>query len=730
MNTEKTDHKHWNSFLLSYSQVFFSNSKILGSLLLLVSFMDFWSGFFGVFSVLVSLVFARQLGFEKESTDKGVFTYNSLLTGLGIGLYFQPSFSLLLYTLVISLLVLFLSVGISRYMRNYGLPFLSIPFLLGMWMVDLSAHSFYTIGLSDRGIFLLNELFGIGGFSLIQFYDWLSKFPLLYSLEVYFLSLGAIFFQYQVLAGIIIAIGIIIHSRIAFLLSLLGFYAAWLFYYFMGASLYDLSYSYIGFNFILTAIALGGFFLIPNKYSMGWMLLILPIVVLTTMASMALFSHFGIGIYALPFNIVVLLFLYANKLRTKQNLGLKEVTVQHFSPEQNLYYSLEAEHRFMDLKYFPIRLPVQGEWSISQAHNGEYTHREKWKHAWDFVMLKSNGEQYQDLGERLTDYLCYNKSIVACYDGVVEEIANGIEDNKIGHQNLTNNWGNTIIIKHSEFLYSKYSHLKKNSFEVKKGDWIRKGQLIGKVGNSGRSPFPHLHFQLQKTPFIGSETINYPFSSYLTNKPESGNKLHIYDYPKLEDKLKITDSNDLLSSALKWDVGREMIFEIKSKGITKNYSWTIESDLYKNTYIHCKESHSFAYFYNDGALIYFKNFIGDKSSALYHFFLAFYKIHHSFYVNTVLNDEIALHLSRDHYKNGFLQDFIAPFYIYRRIKYKMKYLSIDDELSPQLIKLKSSIKHYKFDKLTHTDTYHIQIHTKGYIEFNNIEKDFYAIQKN
>ncbi|OYT15609.1 MAG: peptidase M23 [Bacteroidetes bacterium 4572_77] len=546
MNRLKIYKDHKNSFFLSYSQIFFSNSKILGVLLFLVSFMDAWSGLFGAFSVLVSLFFSHGLGFNKQQTQSGVYTYNSLLTGLGIGLYFEPSFSLLFFSFVVSLLVLLLSVSFSRLMSNYGLPFLSIPFLLGMWLVDLSGTSFAALGLSERSIFLYNDLFSIGGLSLIQFYDWSSSVPILYSLEVYFLSLGAIFFQYQVLAGILISIGILIHSRIAFSLSLIGFYAAWLFYYFMGASLYDLSYSYIGFNFILTAVALGGFFLIPNKYSFGWMLIILPVVVLTTIASIALFSHLGIGIYALPFNAIVLLFLYANKLRNKQKYGLQEVKVQHFSPEHNLYFALEAENRFQDLKFLPLRLPVQGEWTISQGHNGAITHKEKWQHAWDFIITKANGEQFNNLGKETTDYMCYNKAVLASYDGVVQEIADGIDDNIIGLQNLRENWGNTIIIKHSDYLFSKYSHLKKGSLVVQKGDWIKKGQQIALVGNSGRSPFPHLHFQLQKTPFIGSETIAYPFASYLSRQAENEPGLQLYNLPKLHEKVKMAEANELL----------------------------------------------------------------------------------------------------------------------------------------------------------------------------------------
>ena len=701
----------------------------MGTILFFVSFLDYWSGLFGAFAVLTSLFIANRLGFDKKAIQAGALSYNSLLTGLGIGLYFEPSFSLFVFTFFVSLIVLLLSVGISRYLANYGLPALSIPFLLGIWMVDLSASSFNSLGLSDRSIFQLNYMYGLGGQTLIDFYEWVSTIPILYSIEVYFLSLGAIFFQYHVLAGIIISIGLIIHSRITFLLSLIGFYAAWLFYFILGASLYDLSYSYIGFNFILTSVALGGYYLIPNRYSFAWMLLILPTVVLATIASIALFSHFNLGIYALPFNMVVLLFIYINKLRVKKKYELKEVIIQHNSPEKNLYYSLQAEERFKDLKYLPISLPVRGEWTISQAHNGEYTHQDKWKHAWDFVITNNKGLEYNNHGDNKSDYLCYEKSVVASYEGFVQEVSNGIEENKIGDTNLKNNWGNTIIIRHADHLYSKYSHLKKGSIIVQKGDWIRKGQIIAKVGNSGRSPYPHLHFQMQATPYIGSETIEYPFSSYITKDKENKIDLQVYNYPKTKDTVQVSQLNELLTRALKLDVGRELLFDIEHKGVKQSLKWLIKTDIYKNTFIHCETSHSFAYFYNDGELIYFKNFNGDQNSALYHFFLAFNKIHQSFYKGIILKDEIALHLSKQPKWKMIVQDFIAPFYVYLKTQYSLKYIDLDDDLSPSLLNIQSTIKYKEYNRLIAQDVYDIKIHSRGIIEFYNKEKDFYAKQK-
>ena len=52
-----------------------------------------------------------------------------------------------------------------------------------------------------------------------------------------------------------------------------------------------------------------------------------------------------------------------------------------------------------------------------------------------------------------------------------------------------------MLIKH-ESGYALYAHLDTGSIRVKVGDKVQRGQIVGKVGNTGNSTGPHLHFQL------------------------------------------------------------------------------------------------------------------------------------------------------------------------------------------------------------------------------------------
>ena len=64
-------------------------------------------------------------------------------------------------------------------------------------------------------------------------------------------------------------------------------------------------------------------------------------------------------------------------------------------------------------------------------------------------------------------------------------------------------------------LYAFYAHMQPGSLRVKVGDRVRRGQVLGLLGNSGNSSEPHLHFQIcDANSELGSEGIPYAFRSF------------------------------------------------------------------------------------------------------------------------------------------------------------------------------------------------------------------------
>jgi len=672
----------------SYGQVFFSDQRLFAVILMVITFFDFYAGLLGLLSVLITNAAGFLLGFDKKVISKGVFGFNSLLVGLGLGIYFQPDLYLILVIVMGAILTLLIAVSLQGVIGKYALPFLSVPFLLSIWVMTLATREFTALGISERGIYTFNDLYTIGGDPLVKVYEWWNQLILPRSLRVYFISLGAILFQYNLLSGMILALGMLLFSRISFSLSLLGFYTAYLFYELIGADISDLSYSYIGFNYILTSIAVGGFFIIPSRRSYLWVILLIPIVAMITISLSRVFMQFSLPIYSLPFNLVVLLFLYALKFRINPSTALSEVVIQHNSPEKNLYAFHNDVVRFRHRDELAIKLPFLGSWTISQAHNGSHTHKDEFRHAWDFIICDTEGKQFMGKGDYPDDYYCYDKMVLAPADGTVEMVVDRIPDNIVGEVNLKENWGNTVIIKHDDHLYSSMSHLKEGSIKAKEGDSVKEGDEIGRCGNSGRSPYPHLHFQIQETPYIGSITMEYPISYHILHQNE-GFGLKSFSYPKEGDLVSNIERNDLLHNAFHFIPGKHFHFQVLQNGQESEVSWEVNTDPYNNSYIKCHESGAIAYFTNDENLMYFTHYSGNKKCILYYFFLAVFQIQQGYYQDLTITDKYPLNLI---YKQPLLglQDLVAPFWKFLRSDYSCKYDWIDSDMAPSEIKLISS----------------------------------------
>jgi len=705
--------------VLSYSQIFFSTNFKFSFLLILVSFFDLQAGICGLIGVTLSNIFAIWLGFDRRNISQGYYGFNSLLICLGLGVYFLASVQLLLLLLLAAVFGLFVTIVLQGVLGKYYLPYLSLPFLIVFWTIMLASRKFTSLQLNEHGVFYLNELYKLGGTYTLKIFTYLDTISEPVFIKTYFLSLGAIFFQYHVLSGCLIAVGLLLYSRISFSLSVIGFCAAYIFYSILGVDFNSLSYSYIGFNYILSSIAIGGYFLIPSRVTYQWIILLVPLVAIISISFTFIIGIYQLSIYSLPFNLIVLTFLYMLKLRVNKNPLLTEVIVQQGTPEKNLYFYKNSEKRLKSNYIFPFKLPFWGEWTVSQAHNGAYTHKDDWRHAWDFVITGQNGKTFTNEGLNCKDFFAYNKNVLASADGVVEELVDGIADNEIGDINVNENWGNTIIIKHTDHLYSKLCHLKATTLKVRKGDFVKQGQIIAQCGNSGRSPEPHLHFQIQATPYIGSKTIEYPISHYLTKK-EKKIDLKSFDIPKLKDIVSNIDENNLLTNAFHFIPGQTITFNFistKKSKIEKNtLIFEIQTDALNYHYIYCRKTNSYAYFQNDGTLFYFTNFIGSRKSLLYYFYLTCFKVPQGFYKQLIIHDLFPV----NHLYKGLLlavQDFIAPFYIFLKASYTIQSKSIDDEFNPQNIVLNSTIETAIGSKKLRTIFASIDINEKGLHKF-------------
>ncbi len=92
--------------------------------------------------------------------------------------------------------------------------------------------------------------------------------------------------------------------------------------------------------------------------------------------------------------------------------------------------------------------------------------------------------------------------VIAAADGKVLRTRDGLEDISItgrGRENVENTeCGNGALVDHGNGWQTQYCHLAKGSLAVKPGDTLRAGDRIGRIGLSGMTEFPHLHFTVRK----------------------------------------------------------------------------------------------------------------------------------------------------------------------------------------------------------------------------------------
>jgi murein DD-endopeptidase MepM/ murein hydrolase activator NlpD len=97
-------------------------------------------------------------------------------------------------------------------------------------------------------------------------------------------------------------------------------------------------------------------------------------------------------------------------------------------------------------------------------------------------------------------------SVIAAADGTVASVSDGLPDRNTTWD--TGGFGNYVEISHPGGLSTIYGHLRRGSVAVTRGDRVERGALLGLVGSSGMSNWPHLHFEVRKggvslEPFAG-----------------------------------------------------------------------------------------------------------------------------------------------------------------------------------------------------------------------------------
>ena len=578
--------KHLKAIFSSYSEVIFMNSFYAGVVLFLITVINPDVGIAGFIAVISAYIFAKFLNMGEEFLSSGFYTYNPLLVGLSIGYLFKINFLTVLFTSMSGIFTLLFSIMLNNIFFTYlRLPVLSLPFVFVSSIIYLAVSSYSNL--------FVNFMYARKFLLPIE-----NSFPIFW--EGFFKSLGAILFSPTVLSGIVISILVFLYSRILFFLAVIGYATGSIFNGLLTGNIESSFLDINHFNFILIAMALGGIFLVPSIKSYIIALIGVLISIPLLSATEIFWSFYGVPAFTLPFNFITSTFIYVLSI-------LSFPLVARFirkTPEETLDFYLTNINRFKGTER-GIHLPFSGKWTVYQGFNGKWTHKGSWKYAYDFVITDDEGKSYKGEGKNLNDYYAFRKPVLSPVRGRVVKVINDLPDNPIGEVDKINNWGNLVVIHDERGFYVEISHFSQYSIKVKEGDWVEVGTFLGLCGNSGYSPQPHIHVQVQLTPEIGGYTVPFSFISYISdnkffsnNIPSEGEKVE----PVFPDKKMDNIFSFILDDEIEYEVFEK---EKKIRTLRLKVKMDIDGTFYFST------ENGKLYFGKDKGTFYFYRYEGN-----------------------------------------------------------------------------------------------------------------------
>jgi Peptidase family M23 len=134
----------------------------------------------------------------------------------------------------------------------------------------------------------------------------------------------------------------------------------------------------------------------------------------------------------------------------------------------------------------------------------------------DWMRLDGSGRLVHGDPSNVHNYAGYDADVLAVADGTVVETLNTLDDQTPGKLpdpktiTLANVDGNHIVLDLGNGVFAFYAHMQKNSVTVTPGQSVKRGQMLGKLGNTGNTSAPHLHFHLMDgTSVLGSNGLPY-----------------------------------------------------------------------------------------------------------------------------------------------------------------------------------------------------------------------------
>lgn len=187
-----------------------------------------------------------------------------------------------------------------------------------------------------------------------------------------------------------------------------------------------------------------------------------------------------------------------------------------------------------------LSLPVRGRSMVHDGHDFYAHHRRLntehaaakdlglvqnfMRYSLDINPANDHFDIFRGTGARNEDWYAWGQPLYATGDGTVVDAADATADNIRGGENFfrpdqlkstpMHFYGNYVVIHHGNGEYSLLGHVQKGSLSVKVGDVVKRGQLVARIGNSGSSNNPHVHYELRTGKDLQAEGLPAQFVGY------------------------------------------------------------------------------------------------------------------------------------------------------------------------------------------------------------------------
>jgi hypothetical protein len=161
------------------------------------------------------------------------------------------------------------------------------------------------------------------------------------------------------------------------------------------------------------------------------------------------------------------------------------------------------------------------------------------RYAIDWIQMKEGAAFSGDEFDNRSHY-AYDEEVLAVAAGKVVTAKDGIPDNVPNREgfhpavpiSMETLAGNTITLDVGGGQFAYYMHLRTGSLRVKAGDHVKQGQVLARIGNSGDSRRPHLHFEVTTSPrLLAGEGVPYLIDRYRIKLSDDSWQIRSHELP-------------------------------------------------------------------------------------------------------------------------------------------------------------------------------------------------------